>query len=71
MSAAKKESEKYAAIRGHVPKELYKQFKFFCVERGVDNSQGLEDLLREYFALVSEEALDDRNRPRKQTSRDD
>ena len=45
----KKDDPKYAAIRGHVPIDLYKKFKFFCVERGVDNSQGLEDLLQEYF----------------------
>lgn len=45
----KKDDPNYAAIRGHVPIDLYKKFKFFCVERGVDNSQGLEDLLLEYF----------------------
>jgi hypothetical protein len=45
----KKDDPNYAAIRGHVPIDLYKKFKFFCVERGVDNSQGLEDLLQEYF----------------------
>ena len=47
--SAKKESPEYAALRGHVPKDLYKRFKIFCLERGIDNSQGLEDLLRDYF----------------------
>lgn len=45
----KKDDPNYSAVRGHVPNDLYKKFKIFCVERGVDNSQGLEDLLREYF----------------------
>jgi hypothetical protein len=48
---AKKEDSGYAALRGHIPKDLYKRFKILCLERGVDNSQGLEDLLREYFEL--------------------
>lgn len=46
---AKKEDPGYAALRGHIPKSLYKRFKMFCLERGVDNSQGLEDLIHEYF----------------------
>jgi len=48
---AKKEDPGYAALRGHIPKSLYKRFKMFCLERGVDNSQGLEDLIHEYFEL--------------------
>ncbi|MGB7375007.1 MAG: hypothetical protein WA959_00315 [Rivularia sp. (in: cyanobacteria)] len=46
---AKKDDPNYVAIRGHVPKNIYKKFKVFCLEREVDNSQGLEDLLNEYF----------------------
>jgi len=52
---AKKEDPGYAALRGHIPKNLLKRFKLFCVERGVDNSQGLEDLIREYFELKDEQ----------------
>ncbi|WP_200819452.1 hypothetical protein [Tolypothrix sp. NIES-4075] len=48
---AKKDDPDYVAIRGHVPKNLYKRFKVFCLEREVDNSQGLEDLLSEYFEI--------------------
>ena len=48
---AKKEDPGYTALRGHIPKSLYKRFKMFCLERGVDNSQGLEDLIHEYFEL--------------------
>lgn len=45
----KKDDPNYAVVRGHVPIDLYKQFKFFCVENGVDNSEGLEMVLRDYF----------------------
>jgi len=45
----KKDDPSYAAVRGHVPKELYKRFRLYCLEREVDNSQGLEDLLKEFF----------------------
>ncbi len=52
---AKKEDPGYAALRGHIPKSLYKRFKIFCLERGVDNSQGLEDLIHEYFELKDQQ----------------
>jgi hypothetical protein len=45
----KKDDPNYAVVRGHVPIDLYKRFKFFCVEKGVDNSEGLEVVLRGYF----------------------
>ena len=45
----KKDDPNYAPVRGHVPVELYKKFKIFCLDRGVDNSEGLELLLTEYF----------------------
>jgi hypothetical protein len=49
--AGKKDDPNYAVVRGHVPADLYKEFKFFCVERNVDNSEGLEQLLKEYFEM--------------------
>jgi hypothetical protein len=48
--SAKKDDPDYVALRGHIPKELFRRFKMFCLEREVDNSQGLEELLKEYFA---------------------
>ena len=48
---AKKDNPDYKVIRGHVPKELYKRFKVFCLDHSADNSQGLEILLTEYFEL--------------------
>jgi len=38
---AKKDDPDYVALRGHIPKELYRRFKLFCLECEVDNSQGL------------------------------
>jgi hypothetical protein len=45
----KKDDPNYAVVRGHVPTDLYKRFKIFCVEKSVDNSEGLEIVLRDYF----------------------
>lgn len=45
----KKRSPNYDVVRGYVPVELLKKFKFYCVERGVDNSTGLEEVLTEFF----------------------
>ncbi|MBD2303209.1 GIY-YIG nuclease family protein [Nostoc sp. FACHB-190] len=47
----KKDDPDYVALRGHIPKELFKRFKMFCLEKEVDNSQGLEYVLQEYFSL--------------------
>jgi hypothetical protein len=47
--AGKKDDPNYSPVRGHVPNELYKKFKIFCLDHGVDNSEGLELLLSEYF----------------------
>jgi hypothetical protein len=45
----KKDDPNYSVVRGHVPNDLYKKFKLFCLDRDVDNSEGLEQLLVEYF----------------------
>jgi hypothetical protein len=58
---AKKADSGYAALRGHIPKDLYKRFRIHCLERDVDNSQGLEDLIREYFEFKDKQ--DDSDRP--------
>ncbi|MBD2047272.1 hypothetical protein H6F78_17015 [Coleofasciculus sp. FACHB-64] len=54
----KKDDPNYQIVRGHVPKELAKRFKFYCVENGVDNSQGLENILTEYLQQKEEQHLD-------------
>ncbi|WP_199342976.1 MULTISPECIES: hypothetical protein [unclassified Calothrix] len=51
----KKKDPNYGLVRGLVPQDLLKRFKIYCVENGVDNSQGLENLLREYFELKDQE----------------
>lgn len=58
---AKKADSGYAALRGHIPKDLYKRFRIHCLERDVDNSQGLEDLIREYFEFKDKQ--DDSDHP--------
>ncbi|MEO0684746.1 MAG: GIY-YIG nuclease family protein [Cyanobacteria bacterium J06649_11] len=45
----KKKDPNYGLVRGLLPQELLKKFKIYCIENGVDYSQGLENLLREYF----------------------
>ncbi|MGD2181800.1 hypothetical protein [Lusitaniella coriacea] len=45
----KKKDPNYSLIRGFVPQDLFKRFKLYCIDNGLDNSQGLEELLREYF----------------------
>lgn len=45
----KKQDPNYGIVRGFVPQDLLKRFKIYCVELGVDNSQGLESLLTEFF----------------------
>jgi hypothetical protein len=52
----KKKDPNYGLVRGFVPQDLLKKFKIYCVENGVDNSQGLENLLCEYFELKDEQA---------------
>lgn len=52
----KKKDPNYGLVRGFVPQDLLKKFKIYCVENGVDNSQGLENLLCEYFDWKDQQA---------------
>jgi predicted GIY-YIG superfamily endonuclease len=52
----KKKDPNYGLLRGLVPQNLLKRFKIYCVENGVDNSQGLENLLSEYFEWKDQQA---------------
>lgn len=45
----KKKDPNYGLIRAFVPQDLLRKFKLYCIDNGLDNSQGLESLLREYF----------------------
>lgn len=54
----KKDDPNYQIVRGHVPKELAKRFKLYCVENSVDNSQGLENILTEHLQPKEEQHLD-------------
>lgn len=52
----KKKDPNYGLLRGFVLQDLLKRFKIYCVENGVDNSQGLENLLSEYFEWKDQQA---------------
>ena len=52
----KKKDPNYGLVRGFVPQDLLKRFKIYCVENGVDNSQGLENLISEYFEWKDQQA---------------
>ncbi|QLE53031.1 hypothetical protein FD724_34320 (plasmid) [Nostoc sp. C057] len=56
----KKKDPNYGLVRGLVPQDLLKKFKIYCVENGVDNSQGLENLLRQYFEWKDQEGKEDK-----------
>jgi hypothetical protein len=45
----KKRDPNYSMLRGLIPNELLKKFKIYCVDNKLDNSQALENILREYF----------------------
>jgi len=46
---SKREDPDYKPLRGHVPINLYKRFKAYCVQEDMDNSEGLENVLKFYF----------------------
>ncbi|MGQ4646784.1 hypothetical protein [Lyngbya aestuarii] len=48
----KKTDARYALVRGHIPKVLQKRFRNYCVEKEIDYSQGLEDILTIFFQLL-------------------
>lgn len=45
----KKKDPNYGMVRGFVPQDLVRRFKIYCIDNGLDYSEGLENLLREYF----------------------
>ncbi|MCJ8280272.1 MAG: hypothetical protein MJK14_10265 [Rivularia sp. ALOHA_DT_140] len=57
LMASKKYDPSYSELRGHIPKELYKKFKFYCLEHELDNSEGLEEILRKFFENNADKSL--------------
>ena len=45
----KKKDPNYSMVRGLIPQDLLRKFKIYCIDNGLDYSEGLETLLREYF----------------------
>ena len=53
---AKRDDPTYSPLRGHVPRELYEQFKVYCIQEKMDNSEALENVLKFYFEYRNEVA---------------
>ncbi len=49
----KRKSPDYDVLRGLVPIELIRRFKIFCMDNNLDNSEGLEKILNDYFTEPS------------------
>ncbi len=47
---AKKDDPNYEQVRGHVPKQLARQFKQYCLNEDIDYSEGLERILASFFS---------------------
>jgi hypothetical protein len=45
----KKDDPKYDVVRGHVPKQLARRFKQYCLDEEIDYSEGLERILESFF----------------------
>ena len=46
----KKDDSNYEQVRGHVPKQLSRQFKQYCLDEDIDYSEGLEQILAFFFS---------------------
>ena len=45
----KKDDPKYDIVRGHVPKQLARRFKQYCLDEEIDYSEGIERILEFFF----------------------
>lgn len=55
----KKDDMNYVQVRGHVPKAIAQQFKQFCLDKEIDYSEGLEQILTIFFATHERESTND------------
>lgn len=46
----KKDDPSYEQVRGHVPKQLARRFKQYCLDEDIDYSEGLEGILASFFS---------------------
>lgn len=46
----KKDDPNYEQVRGHVPKQLVRRFKQYCLDEDMDYSEGLERILASFFS---------------------
>jgi hypothetical protein len=49
---AKKDDPNYEQVRAHVPKQLARRFKQYCLDEDIDYSEGLEKVLTSFFAEI-------------------
>lgn len=45
----KKDDSNYEQVRGHIPKQLSRRFKQYCLDEDIDYSEGLEQILGSFF----------------------
>lgn len=45
----KKDDSNYEQVRGHVPKQLARRFKQYCLDEDIDYSEGMEHILVSFF----------------------
>ncbi|GEM_PF-5660086 len=49
----KKDDQNYVQLRGHVPKQLARQFKEFCLKEEINYSEGIEMILTAFFSIYN------------------
>ena len=49
---AKKDDPNYEQIRAHVPRNLVRRFKQYCLDEDIDYSEGLEEVLAFFFTAL-------------------
>ena len=58
-SVGKKDDMNYVQVRGHVPKAVAQQFKQFCLDKEINYSEGLEQILTIFFATHERQSRND------------
>jgi hypothetical protein len=55
----KKDDINYVQVRGHVPKAIAQQFKQFCLDKEINYSEGIEQILTIFFATYERQPSND------------
>ena len=65
----KKDDMNYVQVRGHVPKTIAQQFKQFCLDKEVNYSEGLEQILTIFFDTHERQSSNDSSQSINSTAR--